>query len=447
MNTSFSFDPNRAPISHFCLMDADTLLQMRTELQLTLTVRDLQTCQRYFMARERRDPTMGELTFLDKLAQHAQAQVQDRPCEEISAEEAPLRAFADICRMREAQGKQTPPSLSDMLDCCAQYLARAGLHPHTDKLYAGNDAHLAAHAGGYPPRLVLSLPHSAAAVMQSAPAPLPRQAVLLRLLPTGNEPFANEIARFLQQHRRRKLHPLAVTGQEGILPHLLDLPGLVLNTATLHAYDPAKGPASIFACTEPSFLFLAPKKHLYALFESRVPLFHLGELKKDGICLLHHASLPQLSVELRLLRTLFRAQPIKAALSAPARTDAVATFVQNGGEGLYGIESASLDESDLLAFFKEATARGADLKRATASLVLTLPHEAPDTCVQAALPAVLATHRTLAELTLPVIHPKTQFADVHSPHLSLFLHAPLGTPRATDDVTDMPALRALFWDK
>ena len=69
-------------------------------------------------------------------------------------------------------------------------------------------AELAAMAGGREPRLSLTLPHGKAALLPLAPPDAPANAALCCLIPTGNEPFASEISRFLGAHSAEQIAPL-----------------------------------------------------------------------------------------------------------------------------------------------------------------------------------------------------------------------------------------------
>ena len=446
MNHVLTTDPTRLAVGGFCLMDLPSLLELRTQMDLALPTQHLQTLQRYFMARERRDPTVGELRFFDALSRSANARSELLPISELIAPETQARAFADVCRMQKALCRTTPPTTADLTATCTKYLARAGIYAQSERLFAGQDAFLAANAGGLPPRLLLTLTHASAALMQSSTPKMPKKAAILRLMPAGNEPFATEIARFCFHFRKKGIYPLALTGEEGVLPHLLALPGACINLTAFPTYDPSDKLASLCKATEPSFLFAVPQRHLYAFFCNNVPLFHVGTVKQNDVFQLLEAAMPQMTVDLELLRRLCIPSPIKLTVGA-APTSFQTAFTEDATALLSGIEGEGFDEEALLTFFKESTSHGADLTRASATAVLMLPREKGTESLAPILPTLLAVHRATAELSLPLVNTRTEYTDLKAPCLSFFLHAPKCTPKETENLTDFPSLRAVFWNK
>lgn len=445
MNQSFPMDPNQITVINFRIMDVPALEQMRAQLPLALPVQVLQFVQRHYLLRERRDPVIGELRFLDKL--YANEAWHTFRLEEVLGTEEQLRAFCDVCRMRDAWQEKTAPTLRDLTDTCPKYLMRAGIHPFVETLYAGEDTELAAMAGGREPRLSLTLPHGKAALLPLAPPDAPAHAALCCLIPTGNEPFASEITRFLGAHTAEQITPLGTVKKEGVLPHLLTLSGFSLNATALPGYQPLEGPAALLSCGEGCFLFLVPQKHLHALFAHPAPLTHLGNVQNGGKLQVHYAGVVQLSLDLAFLQSMIPFRPEHVQLPVATEEVQERAFVTDRKEILGGIECTAADETTLLQFLKEAASRGADLTRATVTATLETPRARTRESLPAAVSLLLAVHRVTAELTLPAIHQKHVHADVEKPRLCFFLHAPLGAPRAVEDITDYAALRALFWDK
>lgn len=445
MNQSFPMDPNLIVVINFRVMDVPALEQMRAQLPLALPVQTLQFVQRHYLTKERRDPTVGELRFLDKL--YAHKALHTFRLEEVLGTEEQLRAFYDICRMRDAWQAKTAPALRDLTDTCARYLTRAGIHPFTDALYAGEDTELAAVTCGHEPRLTLTLPHGQAVLLPLPPPDAPARAALCCLIPTGNEPLASEITRFLRAHTTVQITPLGIVKKEGVLPHLLTLPGLSLNAAALPGYQPLEGPTALLSCAEGCLLFLVPEKQLHTLFERPSPLTHLGNVRADGKLQVHYAGVLQLSLDLAFLQSMIPFRPERVHLPDTSEEVQGRAFVSNNKEILGGIECTAANEYTFLSFLTEAARNGADLTHATVTAALELPRTRTRECLPEATSLLLALHRATAELTLPAIHPRRVLSDTSKARLCFFVHAPLDAPRAVGEVTDYAALRAIFWDK
>ncbi len=434
-------------VNHFRLFSPMELQRLCADLQLSLTHATLARVQHVFRTRELRDPTTGELCFLSALARlFYKMPSGSRLCVQEGAPEQ-LRIFRDLFTKWDALGESTSPTLPEAMDVLPRYLTRVGIRARNSGLYCGRATELAALCRGMPPSLALELSHTAAALIDTSLPNIPQNGMLLLLSPTKSAPFADEIAAFLQANHDKQLIPLATPEQEGLFPHLLRFGGVILDSAAIPRFDPAKGPASLLRRGRGTFLFLAPQGAVSALFASGAPLSLIGTLAPTGKLQIHHGAQSLLSLDLSLLRSMQGMHDAALHLTATAEQDFLTPrFTENADTLLCGTEITSGAEQALLALCTDAARRGADLTRATLTAALELPLDAGTETLCAALPLLLGYHRAAAELTLPAVHHRQILVSEKTPCLSVFLTAPKGIAREVDTPCDWQTARKTFFD-
>lgn len=436
---------NRLTVRNFPLLGPNDLQAVSADLELTLPLPALVRCQHAFGVRERRDPTVGELRFLGAVAKLWRTLPTSAYIGEIDAGEEETRVWRDICRKRAELCDDALPTLADVMEVAPRYLARAGFPAEEKRLFCGRTAETAANAAGAAPEIALTLGDLTAAVAdRPAPPAFPRAALLL-LSPTGNAPFADEIRAFFAAYPDLPLTPLALPAAEGLLPHLIRLSGVMLDTAAIPGSDAAKGPAGLTEVGRDALLFLAPEGALGALFASGAPLSLIGTTAPTGRMQVRHGVETTLSLDLSLIRSM---QIMHTVTIAPANAPEIApsapVFAETDGKLLGGTIAGGEAEKAVLTLAAQAYRRGADLTHATLTAALETPigHAGADRALRLAM----GLHRAVAELTLPVAAPRLLSTSDGAPRLTVFLCAPKGPAREGAALpADFAEARALFY--
>jgi hypothetical protein len=437
---------HRMTVTNFCLLDAATLEAIKADLGLCLTLDALCYIQQHYASRERHDPTVGELCFLDALARNLCSTPGSIRIKDVTGDRDSVRSFRDIQSKREQLRDPPSPTLPELMDTLPRYLARSGFPRANDNLLCATSAELAMRCNGIPPKLVLELTHTAAALL---PAPKPSylaKTVLAMLSPTGDAAFADEIAQLLSLPEAAYLSPMALPGAEGILPHLLKCSGIQLDTAKLAGFDPDKGPAMLTGIGEGSLLLCIAPEALPALLSHAPALTPLGTLTQTNRLQLHHGAQPLLSLELPFLRSLKKTRECALAVptDAPCAIPAPA-LVQTADTLLIGLALEGNATQALASLAGIAYQNGADLCHSTLGIVLELPFGNTATVLARALSLLLGAHRSAAELLLPAGCQRILCTHSDVPRLSLFLTAPKTKARTADIPTDFDAARALYY--
>ena len=435
----------RMTVTNFRSLDPQTFSAIKGDLGLCLTLDALQYICRYYAAREGRDPTVGELCFLDALAQTLCSMPDALRIKDVSGEENATRSFRDILRKREQLASSNAPTLPELMDTLPRYLARSGFTAANDRVYCATSAELATRCQGTPPTLVLELAHTAAALLPTPKPTYLEKTVLALLAPTGNAPFSTEIAQLLCAPEASYLSALALTGAEGILPHLLKCNGVQLDTAKLQGFDPDKGPAMLTKLGTNALLLCIAPQALPALLAYTPALTPLGTLTQSNRLQLHHGVQPILSLEMPLLRSLKKPHELTLTITPDvAATLPTPSLVQNSDTLLIGLELESNAAEGLAALAGAAYQNGADLRHCTLCEVLELPFGNAK-ALPLALSLLLGAHRAAAELLLPMGDRRILCTQSNTPRLSLFLTAPRREARTVEIPHDFAAARALYY--
>ena len=422
---AYEAEKSRQTVFNFGIFDGNALTALKRDLSLSLSPEAMLLCRDHFRIWERRDPTVGDLRFLDALS----ALWQDLP--DTAAIDAPTfevsedsRVYSDMLRKADALSP-APHHLPFLMNVAGQYLSRCGMPPHHEHLRCSHTTELAALYCSTSPALSLTL-DGVAATLTPAPeaSSIPHKAICL-LFPTGNAPFANEAARFFASHRAIGLTPIAAPLDEGIFPHLLKLGGSNLDVSAFADYRPDIGAASLLPFGKNTVLFLAPEAALPHLYAERVPFVCCG--MQSGIeCLqIHRGGELLLSLSTRLLHALRPCRSVCPTVGAHNEREAARALGASDKTVLGGITATGGCEQTLLSLIGELAERGADLSHATATAVLELPPmQDAHAVVSGALPLVLDYHRVLSELALPSHHHKQIVRnELTEPKLSVFIAA------------------------
>ena len=430
MNYDQNAQFTRQTVCNFRFFDENTLLALAADLSLSLTQPQLTLCRDHFLMHERRDPTVGELRFLDALATMWLSLPEAAIIDGITCEQdEQRRCFADLLHKADAL-PNTAHSLPALMDVTGQYLSRSGITPTHEHLCSGDAVSLAARCAGQAPSLTLDLGETAAML---APAPAKRYPFarnLFLLFPTGNEPFSVQTARFFAAHRDLELFPVCTPLDEGLFPHLLRLGGLLLDTTSLAGYRPEIGPASLLPLGKETVLFLAPDRAMPRFFAERAPVLHCGMLNGSRWLQIRYGSELLLSISLDLLYALRQQRKLSPTVTKQEGKQITRGLTASKSTLLGGVMTTGSCKQALLSLIGEMAQKGGSLSRATASTVLELPQATLDDTVTRSLPLLLDYHRVSAELALPSCPSCRRIKDcLAEPRLSIFIAAEQGAAR------------------
>lgn len=453
---AYEAEKTRQTVFNFCLFDENALSALKSDLALSLPIEALLLCRDHFRFFERRDPTVGDLRFLDALAALWEGMpdtaIVEAPrfCENEDA-----RVFSDMLQKASAL-PAAPRHLPFLMDIAGLYLSRCGITPHHEDLRCAATTELAALCGANgAPSLALEL-GGAAAMLAATPtaSPFPKRSICL-LLPTGNAPFADEAAQFFAHYRGMGLSPVAAPADEGLFPHLLSLGGATLDVSSFAEYRPDLGAASLLQlCKKSAVLFLAPEAALPRLLTGGAPIACCGMLEQSDRFRIYHRGELVLSLSTRLLLALRPCRRTDPTVGARNEKTLDRGFAASSDNALGGAVAEGGCEQTLLSLIGEMRERGANLSKATATAVLELPPMQPQTLSQA-LPLILDYHRVLTELALPACHHRQLMRkDLTAPRLSVFIAAKSDAKsdadfaakwRSAAEARDFDTLRALLY--
>lgn len=421
---AYEAQKSRQTVSNFCLFDTNALAALKSDLSLSMPIEAMLLCRDHFRIWERRDPTVGDLRFMDAIASLWQdlpdTAVIDAPTLETDEDS---RVFSDMLRKADAL-PPAPHHLPFLMDVAGRYLSRCGVTPHYEELRCGHPTELAALYGDNAPALSLELGGVAATLSPAAaPSPLSAQAVCL-LFPTGNAPFADEVTHFFAAHRGMGLSPIAAPLGEGLFPHLLKLGGLSLDVSFFADYRPDFGAASLLPLGKNTVLFLAPNSALPRLFAEHAPFVYCGMQSGNEWLQIYRSGELLLSVSERLLHALRPCRCTHPTVGAHSEKELSRALSASGDTALGGITATGRCEQTLLSLIGDMAEQGADLSCATATAVLDLPPMQNAAVLSEALPLVLDYHRVLSELALPAAHHRQIVRyELTKPRLSVFVAA------------------------
>lgn len=449
------FVPDHHTVRFFCTLLPDALRALGNELQLSLTVDGLLFAQSYYRDTLHRDPTVGELRFLDRYATQAALSVEAMTVTELHFEARDdLRVWKDLCKKQaELNPKNaiSPQTVSEMLQICGRYLERCGRTSAYPALRLATPAAVAAETAATPPTS-----DGLVATLNERPntAPAVGSAILL-LKPHAAATFGEEIATLLQQ-LPDALSPLCAVGEEGLLSHLTALGmGMELDAAALPVTAEETIYTTLENATRSSLLLLASPVGLPALLSSNPSLILLGRVIAGDQVILRRGIAPIGAFSLDFLSRWH--QKRRTALSVPALSAHTATAPCLRAEndlllGTVTVTGRALP--GIVALIRSMLMAGAGLEACGVTATLTLPGTAAEALADA-MPLVLDYHRALAELALPGKNECVTCANVAAPALTVAIAAPKAaqnaafSPEALDlaiENADFAAFRQVLYE-
>ncbi len=386
----FDFTPaEHHAVLGFRGLDQAGLAALAANLRLTMPPADLLAAATYFSKVERRDPTVGELHFLNARCRHQFSLAENVTVAGLSfTEENDRRIFADLCRQRQTVKKDAPypPTLTELATLCGKYLDRAGRVAAAFPFTMGSAAEAALLCNESGP--ILSFGDVACYVpCDVTPADL---SVLLLCPVTALDDVMTAASTL-------PLLPLAVIGEEGLYERLLEKNiGAEIDLGALQAAVDDPAPAKNTA------LFCLPEEALSPLLEQGLPLLPIGRCSTNGRLLLREGLSTLLHVSLSFLGQFRR--PVAKHLALPAREAASAPEVHiTEKEDLLfgGMRARSGALQGLVGLVRDLFLSGADLHEIRLEATLILP-DVTERMLSLALPLLLDLHRVAAELSLPV---------------------------------------------
>ena len=139
--------------------------------------------------------------------------------------------------------------------------------------------------------MLLNVGNCAGAILPSETTPAPGACMLYLMTAREETDFPSEIAAFLAANTALNLQPLALTGGEGILPHLATGTGLDVDFSLLPGYDPEHPEEVLFTVGRRAFLFFAPQNAV-PLLAGRENLLLFGSANRSGRLTLRAGNVP-----------------------------------------------------------------------------------------------------------------------------------------------------------
>ena len=230
-------------ISGFTRMSAEMLTGLISEWNLHMTLRDLSYCQNQYRMRERRDPTLEELLFLDTLYTSRIGRIESYGLRAFYTSDPIIaETYADmIAKANHTQREQRPYTPAELSGVLTQTLRRAGKKISVPSLCVGTDAPLRSLQYGRLEVGSATLHHTLAIIADkhdSIPsAYTPPQATdhLILLLPGGlsSSAFAERVAS-LALPKHTEILPI---GNHGLLEALLHFDGVYVVPSYLPGAD------------------------------------------------------------------------------------------------------------------------------------------------------------------------------------------------------------------
>ena len=454
----FAITANQLPVRGFIHFSPTRLADLKHELSLYLSVAGLQLVAKQFAA-ELRDPTVGELRFLDALSRTLAALPQSTQLTELHfAEKSDARIWQDICRDGADEKQAAAPTLASVTRVSAMRLAKAGHLPTMTELHVAAAPDMALTTFTAPPALSLEVDGTAAALTETATVypPLGPGQILLALSADSDASLATTVTRFLRTYAALSPVPLAVIGEEGLGAHLSALPcGAEFDLC--RCSDKTDGdPATLATRLRHTVIFAVPQAVAHQILTGGAPVLLIGRLMAgDRIVFRDEPSvLMQFSRQFLCLWQSRRALSLHLPTRPCAEAPSAVIKTENDKHLLAGT-SAKLQNA--LPSLTELLARvyltGARMATATLAAFLSVPQGNEGE----ALALALDWHRFTAELALPTTDIKLQgAAKGTTPTLTVFCaaeRAPAPEPAEREALAvalahgDFAALRQVMYQK
>lgn len=221
-------------ISDFTSMSQEVLSALITELDLHMTLRDLQYCQNQYRMRERRNPTQEELRLLDTLYRHRVSKNEFHGLRTFyTSDSLVAQTYADlIAKATHIQRDNQPFTPAALRGVLTRALTQAGKKVSVPAVYVGEEASLRLLEKGCSDDGSVAINGITAAIGQNlrkpgstCPKPQLTDQILL-LLPSGLSPAA-----FTSAVRALPIPDdaqIVTIGEDGLLDALLKWDGVYL---------------------------------------------------------------------------------------------------------------------------------------------------------------------------------------------------------------------------
>lgn len=410
---------------NFRFLSGEALTGLGNELGLCLPQELLARYQEVCRTVLLRDPTETELKFLDRVFCLFRQMPEGVLVAAVTgADDETARVWGDICRKGREIGIKTPPTETELLALCGKALARAGITAASPLLTVGSAAGIAAACRGKQPELLLNVGNCAGALLPPQGKAAPGACMLYLMTATDETAFPAEIAAFLAANTALNLQPLALTGGEGILPHLATGTGLDVDFSLLPGYDPEHPEEVLFAAGRRAFLFFAPQSAV-PLLAGRENLLLFGSANRSGRLVLRAGNAPLCVLPSSFFPLLATCAPMALPVKPTESAAGEVALAESDAALLAGVSCGSDVPYAIARCLAALAAGGAALSTVRMSAVLEQP--AGDACATAtaeALPLIFGYHRAAAELVLPTAgHAAIEDERLPHPRLTVFLLA------------------------
>ncbi len=374
-----------------------------------------------------RDPTETELRFLDRVfCLFRQMPAGVRVAAIMGADDETAHIWGDICQKAREIGAKAPPTAEELMSLCGKALVRAGIPAQGESPRIGTAAGIAVACGGVAPRLSLTVGNCAAALLPAQSPSVPAAKMLYLLTAADEDRFAEEISAFLGAHRSMGILPLALTGGEGILPHLATGAGLDVDFSLLPGFDPANPSEVLFTAGKRAFLFFAPQNAVPVLASEANPrLVLFGSLTGTRMLTLRAGPQPFCTLPADFFPLLATSAPMALTPKVPQAAPGEVHLTENDRFLLAGVCTGSEVPYSVARCLAALAAHGAELSAVRMGAVLELPpNDARAAATAEALPLLFGYHRTAAELVLPTTEQlAVEDERIAHPRLTVFLCA------------------------
>ncbi|MBP3395591.1 MAG: hypothetical protein J6L87_00330 [Clostridia bacterium] len=450
--------PDQSYIRHFCTLPPADLMSLAAELHLSLTAEGMLFAQSYFRDAERRDPTVGELRFLDLYARVAalspEALTLDAPRFES---EDDTRIWNDLCRKAQtlalAENPISPQTVSEILSVCGKYLSRSGRSAQNESLTLLDPCTyvITEHEAPVGDEALVASPHRPEVIR-----PMPGLALLM-LSPTGSGSFAEEIVAFLHRYPGA-MQPLCYVGEEGLLPHLVHADyGLELDLVGLHSAGSDDMVSALTNATHHTLLLITHEANLPLLFSQGAPLSLLGRTQREARLLIRRGATMLASLSTDFLLRWHQKRAISPTVPAATTHTVSAPLLRVVGDTLIGtVKATGRALPAMMTLLHALFLQGARFEEMSMTAALTLPC-ATEKNVALALPMLLDYHRVAAELAWPATEGQVCCREqLAEPTLTIAIavqKAALPTNEATEGLlaalsaADFGALRKILYEK
>lgn len=412
-------------IKGFCTLQGEGLALLKDDLSLQMGENILRFLQRYFAQREHREPTVGELLFLDEYTAAARFAPDTVLLSPKIDDPALQRCHQDVLRQRAALGEKKTPDLAALLNTCGRYLSRAGIPPREERFLLGDNLDLYCEN---PP--VISVKTAACSAAHLAESPKPKAApegIILSLRAAPERTLSETTLRFFALFEKYNPCLLATVGGEGLAPHLRRLPvGILLDVQPLAGYDPDASLWQAMLLLRDTVLITVPREAVPLILQSGAPATPVGSVMTERRVVIRAGASQLLSLSLAMLGQLHSTKPLPLTVK-PLSGDAVKPSISLQQDLLMAAVSVTAGVlPSCLSMLYSALSQGAKARTMTLCAALSLSAQPTTAALADATALALDIHRFCAALSIPSTGSRVLAAGSDTPTLTVFLWARRG---------------------